>query len=105
MTDQLKKAPVVNAETDLSGKKQRATKVPVIKWFKLGTDPDPDFTNRYFLYGNTGTSQTPIEDYQVGTLAEINTYSDGKKFTWNVEGQDDQRNHFTHFALCVKPVE
>ncbi len=88
---------------DQSTEKKRNT---AMRWQKLGADKDPEFGIQYLLFGNKGNNEKPIEDYQVGALAEINVQPEGKKFSWFIEGEgDDQRNHFTHFALCVKPVE
>jgi hypothetical protein len=76
-----------------------------INWLKLGEGKDPVFGDQYFLYANTGTKEVPKHDYQVGALAGINSFKEGKKYSWFVEGQEDERNHFTHYASCSAPVE
>lgn len=99
------KNPVVTAESDISGKKQRASKIKGIEWSKLGVDKDPEFNKSYVLYGVLGSKETATDDFRTGELESINTSSTGSKYNWQVDGDDLPRNHFTHFALCVKPVE
>lgn len=83
-------------------KKQRNTGM---KWLKLGVDKDPEFGVQYFLFGNSGSKEKPKDDYQVGALAGINSLPEVKQFSWFIEGQEDERKHFTHFAVAKKPVE
>lgn len=100
------KNAVVNAESEISGKQTRSSKQPAIKWLKLGGSSVPQFGIQCFLFGNSGSKESPKDDFQVGALAEINVLPEGTKYSWFVEGLgDEQRSHFTHFCLCVKPVE
>jgi hypothetical protein len=96
------KTPVVKADTDISGKKQRKPKGS-INWLKLGVDKDPEFGTQYFLFVKIPADK---KDYQVGALAGITSTKEGKKYSFFVEGLGDQeRNNFTHYALATEPVE
>lgn len=102
---EVNKNPVVTAESDISGKKQRASKIKGIEWSKLGVDKDPEFNKTYLVFGILGSKEHSVEDFRTGMLDSINILSTGSKYHWQVDGDDNPRNHFTHFALCVKPVE
>lgn len=84
---------------------EKKPKTIPMKWLKLGEAKDPEFGKDYFLYADVGNKELSTPDFQVGNLAGIKQVPSGKQFSWNVEGQEDERTYFTHYAICKPPVE
>lgn len=101
------KTPIVQGDTDISGKKNRKAKLSKghVAWRKLGEGIDPAFNHPYFLFVLKGSGDIKEEDYKVGYLNEIKEKENSTTFFWDVDGFDDPQSHFTHCAPCAPPID
>lgn len=93
------KTPVVQGDTDISGKKNRKAKA-AIHWLKLGKDKDPEFNKPCFLFkeGEHG------EHYTTGYLRRKAEEAEKMEYYFHDEKTGEPDNEFTHFAIINKPT-